>query len=163
MKWLLIRTSNTRGPATTGMRAAGVYSPPVFFVAKRKKGNKGKKERASKQKLLKRCYQGQNVAVLAILGYLEFKSFFVGQEMVADNTFQCFVARPFWNPFRRPCMQWAIFCQYSSKGPGARFLAIKAFWKYFYCFLKNGEIFCGVEKDNIKCLHIQEKRVWVRY
>ena len=31
---------------------------PLFCVAKRKKGDKGKKERVSKQKLLKGCHQG---------------------------------------------------------------------------------------------------------
>ena len=36
---------------------------------------KGGKERVSKQKLLKECYQGQNVTVLAILECVEFKSF----------------------------------------------------------------------------------------
>ena len=39
--------------------------PPRFRRAKRKKGNQGKKERFSKQKLLKCCHQGQNVTVLA--------------------------------------------------------------------------------------------------
>ena len=51
----------------------------TFFAAKRKKGNKGKKERVSKQKLLKACHQGENVTVLAILERLEFKIFLVGQ------------------------------------------------------------------------------------
>ena len=46
---------------------------PLFCVAKRKKGNKGKKERLSKQKILKGCHRGQNVTVLAILERLEFK------------------------------------------------------------------------------------------
>ena len=44
---------------------------PLFCVAKRKKGNKEKKERASKQKLLKCCRQGQNVTVLATPERLE--------------------------------------------------------------------------------------------
>ena len=39
--------------------------------------SKGKKERISKQKLLKGCHQGQNVAVLAILERLEIKNFFL--------------------------------------------------------------------------------------
>ena len=34
----------------------GTMAPPRFCVAKRKKGNKGKKERVSKQKLLKGCH-----------------------------------------------------------------------------------------------------------
>ena len=57
----------------------GVHDPPRFCVAKRKKGNQGKKERFSKLKLLKGCHQGQNVTVLAILECLEFKKFLVGQ------------------------------------------------------------------------------------
>ena len=46
---------------------------------KTKKGKLGKKERVSKQKLLKRCHQGQNITVLAILERLQFKIFLVGQ------------------------------------------------------------------------------------
>ena len=50
----------------TGGALGGHAPPPRFCVAKRKKGNKGKHERVSKQKLLKGCHQGQNVTVLAI-------------------------------------------------------------------------------------------------
>ena len=50
-------------------------SPFFFCVAKRKKGDKSKKERVSKQKLLKGYHQGQNIIVLAILERLEFESF----------------------------------------------------------------------------------------
>ena len=57
------------GPATPGGRGA---MPPLFCVAKRKKGNQGKKERFSKQKLLKGYPQGQNITVSAILECLEF-------------------------------------------------------------------------------------------
>ena len=48
---------------------------PQFLRSKKKKGKQRKKERASKQKLLKGCHQGQNVTVLAILERLELKSF----------------------------------------------------------------------------------------
>ena len=50
-----------------------------FFPTNRKKVNKEKKGRVSKQKLLKGCHQGQNVTVLAILERLEFKISLVGQ------------------------------------------------------------------------------------
>ena len=62
-----------------------------------KKGDKGKKERVSKQKLLKGCHQGQNIIVLVILERLEFENFSCWPTMVVDNSFQC--RR---NPFRRP-------------------------------------------------------------
>ena len=75
---------------------------PLFYEAKRKKGNKGKKGRLSKQKLLKGCHQGQNITALAILECLEFKKFSGQLTMVADNTCQCSTAPPFGNPFRRP-------------------------------------------------------------
>ena len=74
---------------------AGGHESPLFCVAKRKKGNKGKKERLSKQKLLKGCHQGQNVTVLAILERLEFKKFSGRPTMVADNACQCSMAPPF--------------------------------------------------------------------
>ena len=67
----------------------GAMAPSFFWVAKRKKGNKGKEERASKQKLLKGCHQDQNIIVLAILERLEFENFSCRPTMVADNTFQC--------------------------------------------------------------------------
>ena len=63
---------------------------------------KEKKERVSKQKLLKHCHQGQKVTVLDILERLEFKSFSCRPVMAADNTFQCSMAPPLWNLFRRP-------------------------------------------------------------
>ena len=64
------------GLATPG--GSGGHSPtsPLFCVARRKKRNKGTKERDSKQKLLKGCHQSQNVTVLAILEHLEFKNFY---------------------------------------------------------------------------------------
>ena len=48
---------------------------------KRKKGNEVKKGRVSKQKLLIRCHQRQNVTVLAFLDRLKFKKkiFFIDQ------------------------------------------------------------------------------------
>ena len=49
------------------------HGPPFFWVPKRKKENKEKIERVSKQKLLKSCHQGQNVAILVILERLVFK------------------------------------------------------------------------------------------
>ena len=73
---------------------AGETRGPLFCVAKRKKENKGKKERHSKQKLIKGCHQGQNVTVLAILERLEFKIFSSRRTIVADNTYQCSMAPP---------------------------------------------------------------------
>ena len=50
--------------------------PPTFLrIKKKNKRNKGKKERVSKQNLLKVCQQGQNVTVLAILECLKLKNF----------------------------------------------------------------------------------------
>ena len=70
------------------------WPPPLFCVAKRKRGNKRKKERLSKQNLLKDCHQGQNVTVLAILERLEFKNCSGRSTMVVDNTFQCSMTPP---------------------------------------------------------------------
>ena len=67
-------------------------APRPFCVAKRKKGDRGKKERVSKQKLLKGCHQRKNIIVLAILERLDFENFSCGPTMVADNTFQCSMA-----------------------------------------------------------------------
>ena len=82
----------------------GIPPPPLFFRSKEKIGKKRKKRRVSKQKLLKGCHQGQNVTVLAILERLEFKNFSCRPTMVADIPFQCSMAPPLWNPFRRPCV-----------------------------------------------------------
>ena len=79
----------------------GGMDPPLVCVAK-KKGNKGKKERVSKQKVLKGCHQSQNVTVSVILDRPEFKKFSCRPNMVADNTFQCSMAPPLLNPFHRP-------------------------------------------------------------
>ena len=94
------------GPATTGRGEGrgGGMTHPLFCVTKRKKRNKGKKQRVLMQKLIKDCHQSLNVTVLAILERLEFKNFSCRPTMIADNTFECFMAPPLWNPFRRPCM-----------------------------------------------------------
>ena len=81
--------------------------PPPFFRSKKKIRKKGKKERVSKQKLLKGYHQSQNVTVLAILERLEFKNFSCRPTMVADILFQCSMAPPLWNPFCRPSNQVA--------------------------------------------------------
>ena len=88
-----IRAGDTRGTGEGGGEGEG---------AKRKKRNKGKKQRALKQQLLKECHQSQHVTVLAILEHLEIKTFSCRPTMVADNTFECFMAPSLWNPFRRP-------------------------------------------------------------
>ena len=85
---------------TPGGRGAWL---PFFCVTKRKKGEKGKKERVRKQKILKGCHQGQNVTVLTILRCLEFKIFSCRPTIVADNAFQCSMVPPLCNPFLRPC------------------------------------------------------------
>ena len=59
------------------------------------------KKKNEKQRKRKGCHQGQNVTVLAILERLEFKNFSCRPTMVADNTFQCSMTPPLWNPFRR--------------------------------------------------------------
>ena len=69
-------------------------APPLFCVAKRKKGDKGKKERVSKEKLLKGCHQGQNIVVLAVIERLHFENFSCRSTIVADNTFQCSMPPP---------------------------------------------------------------------
>ena len=48
---------------------------PHFLRSKKKKGKQRKKERASNQKLLNGCQQGQIVTVLGILERLELKIF----------------------------------------------------------------------------------------
>ena len=75
----------------------------TFLHSKKKIGKqRGKKERISRQKLLKGCRQGQNVTVLAILECLEFKNFSCHPTMVADNTFQCSMALHFKIHFAGP-------------------------------------------------------------
>ena len=60
---------------TGGARGAIPHPHPTFCAAKRKTGSKRKKERVSKQKLLKGCYQGQNVILIAVLERPQFKNF----------------------------------------------------------------------------------------
>ena len=66
------------------------HTHTLFCVAKRKKGNKGKEESVSKQKLLKGCHQGQNVTPLAILERLEFKNFSCWPTMVGEKCISLF-------------------------------------------------------------------------
>ena len=121
--WLVIITIIEAGPITPGGQGGHAPPPllPFYLYRKKKKGDKGKKERFSKQKLLKGCHQGQNIIVLPILECLEFKNFFCQPTRVAGNTFQCSMPPPnpqppppsppsipfpypsLWNPFHRPC------------------------------------------------------------
>ena len=81
----------------------------TFFAEQNeKREKKKKKERVSKQKLLKSCHQGQNVTDLAVLEGLELKNFSSRPTSgwQSDNTFQCYMAPPLWNSFRRP---WSRF------------------------------------------------------
>ena len=87
-------------PGLATPRETGAMPPPpppphpIFLRSKKKKGEQ-KKERISKQKLLKGCHQGQQVTVLAILERLEFKQFFSQPTTVADNTFYCSTLKSF--------------------------------------------------------------------
>ena len=86
------RAADTGG--VSGRRRGGEHSAATFLQAKRKKENKGKKERHSKQKLLRGFHQAQNVTVLAILERLKFKIFSFRPTMLADRTCQCSMALP---------------------------------------------------------------------
>ena len=86
-------TALKSGPATLEGGLAMV--PQLFCVAKRKKGDKGEKDKISKQELLKGCHQDQNIIVLAILERLEFENFSCRPAMVVDNIFQCSMAPPY--------------------------------------------------------------------
>ena len=69
-------------------------APPLFCKQKEERKIKEKKERHSKQKLLRGCHQAQNVTVLAILEGLKFKIFPFRPTMLADGTCQCSMALP---------------------------------------------------------------------
>ena len=71
------------GQSRQHLGSLGWPRPTPFFAQKKKQG---KKERVLKQKLLKGCHQGQNVTILAIPEFLEFKSFSCQLKTVADNT-----------------------------------------------------------------------------
>ena len=64
----------------------------TLLHSKKKNEKQRKKERISKQKLLKHCHQGQNDIVSAILERLEFKNVSCRPTMVASNTFQYYMA-----------------------------------------------------------------------
>ena len=59
-----------QGRRHRGGRGRGAIAPTIFCNKKKKKGNKEKKERVSKQKLLKGCHQSQNVTVLVMFTVL---------------------------------------------------------------------------------------------
>ena len=85
------------------IKGLGAY-PPTFSRSIKKKGNQREKRKSfkAKQKLLKGCYQGQNVTILVILVRLEIKNFPCQLTMVADSTFQYFMVPPLLYPFRLP-------------------------------------------------------------
>ena len=78
---------------------------PSFFCSKKKKREvKVKKEKVSRQKLLKGCHQGQIITVLAILERLEFKDFSCRPTMVAYS------------------VSWPIHFKIHFAGPAAEFI-----------------------------------------
>ena len=79
-------------PTVQGWQHRGGHGPPLFCVAKRKNGSKRKKERVSKQALLKSCHQGQNVIVITVLEPLQSKN--CRPTMVTGKTFQCSMVPP---------------------------------------------------------------------
>ena len=68
------------GPVTWHKTWLGWGMPPLHFLLSNEKKGKDKKERVSKQKLLKVCHQ-------AILERLEFKNFPCRPTVVAGDTF----------------------------------------------------------------------------
>ena len=85
-KYYLSGVTSGPGPETQDGVGGGPCPPPPNCIANIKKGSKGKKEKVSKQKLLKGCHQGENIIVLLILERLEFENFSFRATMVADNT-----------------------------------------------------------------------------
>ena len=98
------------GPATPGGGGFGPCPPrpQPFCVAKKNKGETQGEKRVSKKKLLTGCHQAHNVTVLAILESLKFQNVSRRPTMVADNTFQCSMAPPLRNPFRRPYLKSSL-------------------------------------------------------
>ena len=67
-KEIVLRVIPNRAEDT--MVAEGTHGHPIFCVAKTKMGDKKKKERVSKQKLLKGCHQNENIPVLVMFTVL---------------------------------------------------------------------------------------------
>ena len=88
--------NNSPGPATPGGGGGGGPCPPspIFCVAKRKKGDKGKNRKGFEAETIKGCHQGQNIIVLTILERLEFEDFSYRPTMATDNTSQCSMPFP---------------------------------------------------------------------
>lgn len=74
----------------------------TFLCSKMKKGKQRKKERVSKQKILKGCHQSQDVTVLDILECLEWKN--VPCQSTMRPTIKDSMAPQLSNPFRQPCI-----------------------------------------------------------
>ena len=101
----------------------GHYLPPSTFLrSKMKKGKQRKKERVSKQKILKGCHQSQDVTVLDILECLEWKN--VPCQSTMRPTIKDSMAPQLSNPFRQPCI-------YDTKD------IVERFWPYLLNFLKH--------------------------
>ena len=109
----------------------------IFFVSEYKTCRSlGKKERVSKHKLSKGCHQGQNIIFLAVLQRLEFKNFSYRPTMVADNTFQCSMAPPFWNPFCRPWF-WKHAAKFTGEHPCWSEISIKLLCNFIEIILRH--------------------------
>ena len=100
------------GPAI--LEEPGAMGLP-FLRIKNKKGEQREKRKTFKAETIKRLSPRLKCYCLAILERLEFKNFSGRSTMVADNTCQCSMAPPLWNPFRRPC--WLELILSSDQNP----------------------------------------------
>ena len=135
--WLMIKVAKTRAGDTWGpgrpCPRPPTPKPPYFCLRKRKKRGNGKKERVSKQKLLKGCHQSQNIIVLTIPERLEFENFSCQPTMVADNTFQCsIVSAPLPPPLSPPPTLKSIFTKYQRNRLKKRHSSLFALRELYY-------------------------------
>ena len=86
-----------------------------------KNGNKGKKGKSFKAETIKRLSPRSKPYCFSHSRASRIQFFSSRPAMVADNTFQCSVAPPLSNPFRRPCTD--LFCRKDSLK--ACFMALK--------------------------------------
>ena len=100
--------------------------PSRFCVAKTKK----KKRKIFKAETIKRLSPRLKYYCFNHSECLEFKNFSSRLTMVADNTCQCSMAPPLWNPFRRPCIFLPTYHRNISCNPLEYGLRLIFYWKH---------------------------------
>ena len=98
--WKVMNVSGPATPGGPGGHATPLHTHTLFFRSKNKIGKKRKKRKSFKAKTIKRLSPRSKYYCSSHSRASRIQKIFLS----ANIPFQCSMAPPLWNPFRRPCV-----------------------------------------------------------